>query len=686
MRIKRYARLWVSAAVLVLCVGLAAQQEPTYKIRVNVDLVQISVVALDRSGRFVRDLTRDDFELMEDRRPQQLSAVDLETVGVSNGGDMLGRPIELPILSSAGSVVSSAARGLRLVVLFFDFTSLDLPGAARSLRAAEAYVQTIGPADRIAVVSLRPKLEVQQDFTGDQEKLQRVLKSLHGFSQEALDDPGDRSYKLFYGYERLRSLRVLAGLLANIPQKKSVVIFTGGFDSDSDLAGVTATVDAAARSGISFYGVDAAGLTANPPLGDASRASSLGTGVLSGVTVAQTAGTTRNQDLLHALAHGTGGRAFFDSNDFEHPFRALEADSSEYYLLSYHSSNSSRDGRFRHISVHVHRGGIQLKHLAGYYGPRDVGALSAQDTERLIAEELAADLPSTSLPVYGFVNHLRVDQDLYFLPITVVVPAEALLNNGSGSAAEVGLAILDSRGHVVRQLRDVIPTTAFNKDPNCAVQYETAAELPSGEYNLRLVVVRNDFGQVGSFSTAIRLPKPDHSRLSVSPPLSGTLTAILPNSPKSPLVVNGSRLTVNPLSTFKADRELTVQYQVECGPESSHSSNAACQPKETRSSLQCFLSDQPVFKVVPPASKISRVSAVFRVNFPAGSLRPGTYNCRVTAINSPASAFAFGSIQLRILQELQDASGPLGACAGTNVVHSAATTLKEASCNFGSRQ
>jgi VWFA-related protein len=247
MQLKRYAGLWV--AVFLLCAGVSAQEEPTYTIRVNTDLVQISVVAHDRSGRFVGDLTKEDFELMEDRRPQQLAAVDLETVGVPKREEMPGPPVELPILSSGASVVSSTARGLRLVVLFFDFMSLDLPGAARSLRAAEAYVRTIGPADRVAVVSLAPKLKVQQDFTGDQTELQRALKSLHGLSQESLERPDDPSYRLFYAYERLRSFRVLATSLAKVRQKKSVVIFGGGSASDADLAGITTTVDAAASFG-----------------------------------------------------------------------------------------------------------------------------------------------------------------------------------------------------------------------------------------------------------------------------------------------------------------------------------------------------------------------------------------------------------------------------------------------------
>ncbi|HJY08592.1 MAG TPA: VWA domain-containing protein, partial [Bryobacteraceae bacterium] len=199
----------------------------------NTDLVQISVVAHDRTGRFVRDLSRDEFEVIEDRRPQQLSAVDVETVGVLNRAELRERPLQLAILTPDASVASNTARGLRLVVLFFDFTSLDLPGAARSVRAAEAYVRSIGPADRVAVVSLTPKLKIQQDFTGDQEQLQRTLNGLYGLNQAALEGPDDASYRLFYPYERLRSMSVLASALAKVPQKKSVVMFAGSSASDA---------------------------------------------------------------------------------------------------------------------------------------------------------------------------------------------------------------------------------------------------------------------------------------------------------------------------------------------------------------------------------------------------------------------------------------------------------------------
>jgi hypothetical protein len=94
-----------------------------------------------------------------------------------------------------------------------------------------------------------------------------------------------------------------------------------------------------------------------------------------------------------------------------------------------------------------------------------------------------------------------------------------------------------------------------------------------------------------------------------------------------------------------------MQYQVECGA-ATHDRETSCDPRQIQSSLQCFSSDQRVFNAEPPATTVTADTAVFRVEFPASSLHPGTYKCRVTAINPQCNAFAFGATQLRIRDEL----------------------------------
>jgi VWFA-related protein len=647
---------WISVAVIMSCIRLVAQDQSTYTIRVNSDLMQVRVVVRDRDGRFIPDLTKDDFRLQEDGRIQQLSAVDWETVGTTSEVPAQRLPSQLRVLTSNVPLPAAAARGLRLVVLFFDFTSLDLADAARALRAAEDYINTISGADRVAVVSLAPKLEVQQDFTGDKAQLLEALKRLHGFSQMVLQTVDDPSYELFYRYGRLESLRVLTTTLARVAQKKSVVIFAGKvpFD-DLDLVSITTTVDDAVRAGVSFYGVDATGLTATPPLGDASVAASYGTDVLSGKAAVQASGAMQRDQLLYDLAHGTGGRAFFDSNDFERPFRTLENDTSEYYILSYRSSNSQRDGRYRRISLNVSRPRVELKYQAGYYAPRTDSPVVARDAERILSEQLAADLPATSLPVFGFVNHLHIRKDLFYIPITVLLPSEALLHNGAASSALIGLAVIDHRGHRVRKLRDVVSPALVRQHPRRAVQYQTGTQLPAGEYTVRIVVVQNGTGQVGSFSTALRLSQQNESPLEVSSVLSGSLEACSDSS--SPLAFQGLCLQINPLREYGAGQDFAMQYQVDCG---AVNEKTTCDAKQTRSSLQCFFSDQRAFNVEPPATAVRGDTAVFRVDVPPGIFHPGMYQCRVTAINPQLGAFAFGAAQIRVRDELRSPSSPSG--------------------------
>jgi VWFA-related protein len=214
-------RLMTAVIFLLICRTATAQQEPAYTIRVNSDLVQISVVVRDRHGRPVHDLTKDDFTILEDGHRQQLAAVDLETttptIPVS-----APRPAQLPLLTS--TAVPPAAQGFRLVLLFFDFTSLEAEDAARSLRAAERYVSALEIADRVAVVSWTGKLQVQQDFTADQAALQQSVKRLRGLSRTVVEANWGGSDLSpngpFSAHQRLRALRRLIVALAPVPQKK----------------------------------------------------------------------------------------------------------------------------------------------------------------------------------------------------------------------------------------------------------------------------------------------------------------------------------------------------------------------------------------------------------------------------------------------------------------------------------
>lgn len=626
----------------------AAQNEPPYTIRVTTEVVQISAVVKDRAGNFVRGLEPREFELLEDGRRQSLIAVDLESVRTSVDA-AAPLPAALPLLTSAASVTPSSARGLRLVVLFFDLTSLELDDTARVIRAAERYVSSLEPADRVAVISLANDMRVQQDFTADAEALKQAIARVRLLAQTGLErgeedsKDGGSNYELFNDDRRLRSLRLLSNLLRRLPQMKSVVLFARASGSGGDnLAGLTATVNDATRAGVSIYAVDGSGLQATPPMGDATHASSYGTAVLSGhAVVAQGAQAMHSQDLLYALARGTGGRSFFDSNDFERPFRTVNDDTREYYLLSYRPSETRQDGRFRRIAVHVRRPHLEVVHQAGYYVPSHTDVLSTEQRERQFQEELAVDLPAQELPVYAALAYVNVGAGKYYVPTTVLLPLSSLAEKTqSGSSLEIAAVFRDTEGKLKQMVRQTITVADDTGRRGTAgvVQYNTGATLSSGTYKVRVVVRDNSTGKTGAFDATLYLPASSADHMVIGPILTGWETPVRGAAPENPLVDGGRVLIPNPLATYTPRDTVAFRYDLLGGLTPPI---ADIQRHTLNTALQCFKGSDRVFHSEPLLpSEMSGDSAVVRTEIPAGALSPGSYVCQVTAIDEARGQFA----------------------------------------------
>ena len=115
-----------------------------------------------------------------------------------------------------------------------------------------------------------------------------------------------------------------------------------------------ATIDAAVRAGVSFWPVDARGLVASAPLGDATQGNAGNAGMYSG-TAAQAA-TDRfqqSQDTMYSLAADTGGKALFDNNDLTRGIVQAQRAISDYYIVGYYTTNTAQNGRFRNVKIAV---------------------------------------------------------------------------------------------------------------------------------------------------------------------------------------------------------------------------------------------------------------------------------------------------------------------------------------------
>src|SRR5262249_13206747 len=143
-----------------------------------------------------------------------------------------------------------------------------------------------------------------------------------------------------------------------------------GVENQSQLR---ATVNAAIRSNVSFYPVDATGLVAEAPSGNASVASPRGTGVFSGTHQRGRVDSRNNQqETLVTLAADTGGKALLDNNDLSLGISQAQKDINSYYIIGYYSTNGAKDGRFRRIEIKLNNKELQVKleHRNGYYADK----------------------------------------------------------------------------------------------------------------------------------------------------------------------------------------------------------------------------------------------------------------------------------------------------------------------------
>src|SRR5207249_9939689 len=234
---------------------------------------------------------------------------------------------------------------------------------------------------------------VLPDFTSSKEKVRSVLlafSAADGTAFGAVDastaasdeaaptatddattaDASAQELDTFNNDVRLRALKTLAEALAPIQQKKAIIYFSSGMQrsgTDNQVE-LRAAVNAAVRANVAIYPVDSRGLQAVVPGGGARQASRGGLAAFSGSAAADQFGQLAGQqETLTSLASDTGGTAFTDTNSFGDAFTKVERDISSYYILGFSSANTSRDGRFRRLTVRIrNRSNLKVQAKDGY--------------------------------------------------------------------------------------------------------------------------------------------------------------------------------------------------------------------------------------------------------------------------------------------------------------------------------
>ena len=703
----------VLLVLVLVCAASPSQQQTDYVFHAETDVVLVNVTVKDKNGKFVPGMRPEDFTILEDNKPQKIVSFDVENVDAVPAQDV-AQAKPLPEAASGPASPAASATDLsaqfadqfkdrRLIVLFFDLSAMEPDEIDRAVTSAEKYVDAqMAPADLVSIVSLGSSLLVNQDFTTDHALLKKQLQAFssgsgQGFEEgttgttEGTPDTGqpftadDTEYNIFNTDRRLEALRSVAEKLSHVQQKKSLIYFSSGMNRTGieNQSELRAAVNAAVRSNLAIYTMDMRGLQALVAGGEAQNASLRGVSAYSGqATLNALNSNFTTQETLVTLASDTGGRAFLDSNDFSKIFKGVQQDTSTYYLLGYHSTNLARDGRYRRIVVKSNVPGVKIDYRRGYYAPADYKHSTADDKERQLEEELASELPATDFPLYLGVSYFRLEGNKFFIPISLVVPGSQIpfvrSSDRDKATLDVIGMVLDNDRHPLNRIRDTVKlavsTSAEVQKKN--VQYDTGMSLLSGKYHLKFVVRENQTGRMASFETDIEVPELKALPLKMSSVVLAnqieTTTTTKKTANLNPLVHDGSEIIPNITHVFSAAQHLFLYYEVydparpTAAEPTRGAESARSQDKDAKPGIR-LLSNVSFFRGKAKAYESSlveltelnareRKAAVFQLDVPLTSLKPGFYTCQVNVIDDAGGHFLFPRLALLIRQEASSAA------------------------------
>ncbi|MCW5970309.1 MAG: VWA domain-containing protein [Blastocatellales bacterium] len=602
-----------------------APQEPV--VRIATELVQIDFVVTNREGKLVGGLGREDFELLEDGRPQQISHFAVGTA--SRPAAWITTPARrTPSANNPGSnsaPVPVEVRGRHIVLLVDDF-HLAPENLSFAKRTLERFLrEQMAAGDQVAIAATSGTIGLFQQFTDDRTILERAINRLSVQQRSAttpfdvpritdyqaeLIDLGDPDALELAVQELLRlespqtatppqpggggggggaggaaattggmspreraaqqarsrarqivaenanytnsTLIAVEGTVRNLrelPGRKLVVLLSDGFflggTNNARHLDIRRITDAATRAGVVIYSIDARGLYATTPAGDASQPSGIELALPGARSRIESSGLEAQRDGLNALARDTGGFPVFNNNNLSLALERILADNETYYVIAWEPEQSYRDGRFRKIEVRLpnHRD-LKVRTRKGYFAPDDRAAARAEaraatrarDAEKkgekavlsLKEEEIRKGLsklfPLREIPVEFAADFVDTEESGSIAVITAQIDAATLRFTAAEerlrTTLDIVTVVFDERGKIARQFSDKIdlnlPPAVHERIVRRGFTYRKIAQLKPGFYQARIAVREEATGQMGSATRWVEVTDTSQKKLTLS--------------------------------------------------------------------------------------------------------------------------------------------------------------------------
>lgn len=605
------------------------QDEPL--LRIETELVQIDIVVTDKDGKLVRDLKREDFELYEDGKKQEITHFAIGTS--AQPARWLAFEKKKPEEKAAPATTPVEVQAGRYIVIAVDDFHIEPANLINAKRTLQRFVNTqMAPGDQVAIVTTSGNIGMFQQFTNERDVLERAINRLNvqqrtvttssdiprisDYQAQLIDlgdhdalelavqeimrwnpqpqpapqgrgsagrggssassasgasnpelGPSPREQAMLQAQTKARmivaqnthytraTLDNLEGVIRNLRElqgRKIVVLLSDGFflggRSVSQTYDMRRITDAATRAGVVIYSIDARGLVAVTPGGDASEPTS-GDIETPGIRARIEMGAVQAKlDGLNALAADTGGTLFKNSNDLNLGLQRVLDANEVYYVLAYEPVVSRRDGRFHKIEVKIaNRPELKVRTRKGYFAPTEkaekndslaeknsdkrkeksperMAQQAKLEKEKEIRGGLGSLFPLRGIPVEMAADFLDLTDGGLGALVNVHIDASQLnlrqVNGTHQTALDMMVALFDEKGKAAASFVERVNINIRPERLENAIKhgfsYRRLTKLKPGFYQARVAVREEDTARMGSASKWVEIPDTGKKQLVLS--------------------------------------------------------------------------------------------------------------------------------------------------------------------------
>lgn len=574
---------WVVLAVVAVASAQAARTpERSFSEETRVVAVEVPINVVDRKGEPVRGLSADDFEVYDDGKLQAVS--DFEVIDLA--------VLENAPLASAPEQTKAAAR--RHFLMLFDVSFSDPPAIAKARLAAREFVLSkLHPSDLVAVAiySLESGPRMVLTFTPDRAQIAHAIDSL-GVNRSLEIDPlrfiitpvssegmdasmtanqrrseresngqaaavsesqqiaieqlnrNERTYQRSQIASFSRSLGEMAHILASVPGRKHVVLFSEGFDShlltgtpiDNAIEGDQRALQIQGGEtwrveSEDLYGDSGLQSKVRGMLQEFRRADCVIQAVDIGGLRAETDAKSTNssssgQESLFYMANETGGALFRNSNDLQSQLEGVLDRSSVTYLLTFQRSDVKADGTYRRLRVKLKNdkgGDYRISYRQGYYAPRPFSDLHPLEKDLIASDAIATATATSDLRLDVLAAPFRATPEWSYVPVIVEINGKSLLAGLDGNTlpVEIYTYVTNDKGEMqdfFTQKVSLDVSRGRQQLTDQGVKYYGHLQLAAGRYQVRVLVRNAATGISGVQLFALTVPPYSAEQTVVLPP------------------------------------------------------------------------------------------------------------------------------------------------------------------------